>query len=143
MYELVYSSKAKKSTDQNAILDILETAERTNNSLNVTGCLVYHKSTFVQILEGKKKDVLELYSKISKDSRHWDVVTLYEGEINKRSFDSWSMAFHNLNEQESTPGDTHLFEQNLFMLSQVVDRTTSASYLFWLNVRKQVMGWMA
>lgn len=143
MYELVYSSKAKKNTDQSDILDIMETAEHTNKALNITGCLVYHNTSFVQILEGEKNDVLELYSKISQDNRHKDVMTLNEGDIEKRSFESWSMAYHNLNEQEVSPQDTHLFEQNLFMLSEVVDRSTSASYLFWLNVRKQVMGWMA
>tara|TARA_R110002051_G_scaffold178594_1_gene248441 strand:+ start:9176 stop:9607 length:432 start_codon:yes stop_codon:yes gene_type:complete len=142
MYELVYSSKANTITDKIAILDILNTAEKTNLKLDITGCLVYHKTTFVQILEGTEQDVRELYAKISKDERHRDVVILHEGNIAKRSFESWSMAFHNLNDQDSDAKEAHIFEQNLFMLSEVVERSTSASFLFWLNVRKQVMGWL-
>ncbi len=142
MYELVYSSKANKNTDKYAILDILKTAESTNKELDITGCLVFHKTTFVQILEGSKEDIHGLFAKISLDDRHRDVVILHEGEIKKRSFDSWSMAFHNLNDKNISQQDTHTFEQNLIMLSELVDRSSAASFLFWLNVRKQVMGWL-
>ena len=143
MYELVYSSKANKNTDKNAILDILKTAESTNKALDITGCLVFHRNTFVQILEGNKEDIHGLLSKITDDDRHNDIVVLYEGEIKKRSFDSWSMAFHSTNDQNTNEQDTQLFEQNIFQLSQVVDKSTSASFLFWLNVRRQMKGWLA
>lgn len=143
MYELVYSSKAITNINRNDILDILKTATKTNSELDITGCLVYHKTTFVQILEGNEKDVQNIYSKISKDKRHGDVVILYEGKIAKRSFDQWSMAFHSLNDPDSNEKDAHLFEQNLFLLSKVANRTTNASFLFWLNVRKQVRGWLS
>lgn len=112
MYELVYTSKATSKTDKNDILDILETAKNTNLKLDITGCLVYHKTTFVQILVGEQNDVQELYALISKDERHKDLVILYEGKIEKRSFDNRSMAFQSLNDPDSNEKDAQLFEQN-------------------------------
>lgn len=136
MYELVYSSKAITNINRNDILDILKTATETNSQLDITGGLVYHKTTFLQILEGNEKDIQNIYSKISKDNRPRDVHIFYKRKIAKRSFDQCSMALHSLNDQHTNVKDVHLFEQNLFLLSRVANNTTNASFLFWLNARK-------
>lgn len=116
--------------DKEAILDILKTAESSNKALDITGCLVYHKSSFVQILEGSQNDVHATYLKIFKNPRHKNLKILYEGETKRRSFGKWSMAFHNLDGEDTNKKDVHLFEQNLFLLSTEVDRANFANYLF-------------
>jgi hypothetical protein len=67
---------------------------------------------------------------------------LWEGHIPKRHFGDWSMAFHDLGEEGILGKDLLTFERNLFQLSESADKTSPASYLFWLNVRKQIIGWL-
>lgn len=142
MFELVYCSKAKKYTDSIKIFEILKTSRINNLKFEVTGCLVFHNDIFVQIIEGNSKNIHNLYQNIEKDARHYDVNLLWEGHIPKRNFNDWSMAFHDLGEGIIKEEDILAFEQNLFQLSESADKTSPASYLFWLNVRKQIIGWL-
>jgi hypothetical protein len=75
---------------------MLEKAQANNKSLGVTGALVYHDGNFAQMLEGPKDIVLNLFEKISKDPRHFGVIKIEEGPIQKREFENWSMSFQNV-----------------------------------------------
>ncbi|MET6990573.1 BLUF domain-containing protein [Sediminicola arcticus] len=142
MLELVYCSKAKKNTDNIKIVDILKISRTYNQKSHITGCLVFHNDIFVQIIEGNSKNIHQLFQNIEKDDRHYDVNLLWEGHIPKRHFGDWSMAFHDLGEEGILGKDLLTFERNLFQLSESADKTSPASYLFWLNVRKQIIGWL-
>ncbi|MEB8345470.1 BLUF domain-containing protein [Flavobacteriaceae bacterium KMM 6898] len=142
MYELVYSSKAKNDTDSIKIFEILKTSRTNNLIFGITGCLVFHNNVFVQIIEGDSKYIQNLYQNIEKDERHHQVKLLWEGFIPKRNFNDWSMAYHDLGEGLIKDNDILTFERNLFQLSESADKTSPASYLFWLNVRKQIIGWL-
>jgi hypothetical protein len=61
--------------------------------IDVTGLLIYSDLHFFQILEGEKKVVLELFSKISNDKRHSDIQILSENNVDVRSFPTWEMAY--------------------------------------------------
>ena len=54
MYQLSYSSKASQEITDKGIESILESARKRNRVLGVTGCLVFHKFSFVQIIEGNE-----------------------------------------------------------------------------------------
>ncbi len=142
MLELVYCSKAKQNTDSIKIVDILKTSRAYNQKFNTTGCLVFHNDIFVQIIEGDSKNIHQLFQNIEKDDRHYDVNLLWEGHIPKRNFSDWSMAFHDLGEDVIIEKDLLTFEKNLFQLSESAYKTSPASYLFWLNVRKQIINWL-
>ena len=47
---------------------------------------------FIQMLEGEKIAVETTYEKIKKDTRHFDVRTLSNGNSTKRYFPNWCMA---------------------------------------------------
>jgi hypothetical protein len=93
LYELLYTSLAKWEMSSNELIELLEKSREKNKLLNITGLLVYHNREFVQIIEGEKETVLELYDIITKDERHTSVRTFWENSISKRGFSKWAMGF--------------------------------------------------
>ena len=138
IYKLTYESNAKKDALV-GIQDILKNARAKNGPLNITGCLVYHNGNFVQILEGKKKDVYSLYKTIEKDSRHSNVRLISEELDKDRSFSDWNMAYFDPVSNGFGKADLENFERNLLLLAEFSDRLSTTVNLFWLNVRKIVL----
>lgn len=93
MYFLIYSSTVADGIGEVDFQDILTTAFERNEKLDVTGLLVYHEGSFIQLLEGDKENVLQIYDSIKRDERHYNIITLYTGETSKRYFPNWRMAF--------------------------------------------------
>lgn len=93
LFELIYHSQAAPNLENSEHVNILATAREFNEAHNITGCLLFHKGQFLQILEGEFETITSLYSKIKKDKRHSDVITLHMKEIEDRIFDKWSMAY--------------------------------------------------
>jgi len=65
----------------------------------ITGMLIYHRGEFVQILEGRKKSVENVYEKfIGQDLQHTALNKVHQNTISHRNFSEWSMGF--IGEQE-------------------------------------------
>ena len=94
MFELVYHSMAKPGLSRDDITKILNKARAFNSINNISGCLLYHNNEFLQILEGEKEVVKDLFSSIGKDDMHSNVYLIMEGEKTERAFPDWSMAYH-------------------------------------------------
>lgn len=97
LHQLVYISKATEIFDQDGLFKILDAAKENNSHQNITGSLLYDGGRFIQILEGEKEAITELYEKISEDERHTNVKLLYLEEASIRLFPNWSMNMVNLN----------------------------------------------
>ena len=95
LYELLYTSVAKWKMSSNELIELLEQSREKNLRLNITGLLVYHNREFIQVLEGEKETVLELYDTITQDERHTCVKTFWESTISERGFSKWAMGFIN------------------------------------------------
>ncbi|MEQ8904771.1 BLUF domain-containing protein [Ekhidna sp.] len=93
MYELVYHSKARSRINKSDITDILEISRANNKKYSITGCLIYFGKKFIQILEGDKSAVHNIYSKIEQDNRHFEVTLFYHGPKMNREFKKWSMGY--------------------------------------------------
>tara|TARA_R110002012_G_scaffold32696_3_gene96257 strand:+ start:1517 stop:2971 length:1455 start_codon:yes stop_codon:yes gene_type:complete len=91
-FEYCYYSKANAKINAEDISDIIEVSRTNNLKKGLNGCLIYHDSYFFQILEGPKEEVLKLMKNINKDSRHKQVIKLYEGVKSGRYFKEWQMA---------------------------------------------------
>jgi hypothetical protein len=87
---VVYVSEKTDASDT-TLKDIIASSQKNNPEEGVTGCLLSGSNSFLQLLEGPADFIDTLYSKISKDSRHENVVTLCEEKIDERLFLSWSM----------------------------------------------------
>lgn len=94
MYSLVYRSVADDAFVLPEIYSMLSNAKEYNTEHGITGCLLYHNSHFVQLLEGEEEDVKQLFQKISKDPRHHSVEVIEKENNDERLFNTWSMAFH-------------------------------------------------
>jgi hypothetical protein len=93
VHQLIYSSSSRKKILKSHLYIILRQARKNNKMIDVTGLLIYSDLHFFQILEGEKKVVLELFSKISNDKRHSDIQILSENNVDVRSFPTWEMAY--------------------------------------------------
>lgn len=62
--------------------------------------LLYMDGNFMQLLEGDKRVVLDLYATIKADPRHHGLIEILEGEIEKPTFVDWSMGFRNMSDPQ-------------------------------------------
>ncbi len=136
MFSLVYCSKAKPDTDASVIRSILETARNFNSKNDISGCLLYYQGEFIQYLEGKQIEILQLYDRIKADPRHREVTLLSHGEIQAREFGDWSMAF-----EDFTGDNDQLQFLRLLIESFVEDPVKSmepnpSSKYFWRTAKR-------
>lgn len=92
LVRLLYASRARDSITNETIASILSQSRKNNPETGVTGVLcVCHGGVFVQVLEGGRHEVNQLYSRVLHDSRHADVTLLEYAEISERRFSGWRM----------------------------------------------------
>ncbi len=96
VFQLGYASAAAKPFDAEELVELLSKARRNNAALGVTGMLLYHEGSFVQILEGDRGTVEALYAKIADDPRHVEPLLLFRHQEHPRNFGDWTMGFHEL-----------------------------------------------
>ena len=87
---VVYVSE-KTFVSATGLRDIIASSKKNNPEEDVTGCLLSGSNSFLQLLEGPSNFTDRLYSKISTDNRHENVITLCDEKIDERLFLSWSM----------------------------------------------------
>ena len=87
---VVYVSE-KTDVSDTILKDIIASSKKNNPEEDVTGCLLSGSNSFLQLLEGPSNFTDRLYSKISTDNRHENVITLCDEKIDERLFLSWSM----------------------------------------------------
>ncbi len=117
MYYLIYSSKESESTTELELKQIMEQSEKNNKRQNITGLLIYFHGTFIQMLEGTEKDVLETFGRIENDPRHEQIIKLFSGETDKRHFPNWKMALQVVDEETFRKIESYesLSEGDLFL----------------------------
>ena len=97
LYRLVYYSRNRIQGTPAAVTAevdaILESAQRNNSPLGVTGALIFNAGIFAQILEGGRPEIESTFERIQRDARHGEVQVLAFEEAQSRGFPSWSMAF--------------------------------------------------
>ena len=97
IHRLVYTSRnliPGTEDEQVAIVSqILETSQRNNAKVGVTGALLFNSGSFAQVLEGPRAAVEATFERIQRDPRHSDVSVLQCEPVESRGFPTWSMAF--------------------------------------------------
>jgi hypothetical protein len=96
LVRLLYASRVAPDTGEADVAAILRQARAHNPPLGITGVLCYSDGCFVQVLEGGRAVVNELYAHIVGDPRHREVTLLDYEEIGERRFAGWSMGQVNL-----------------------------------------------
>ncbi|MEO8384852.1 MAG: BLUF domain-containing protein [Betaproteobacteria bacterium] len=93
---LVYTSLATVPFPHHDLFDLLEKARATNQTLDVTGMLLYKDGAFMQALEGEEAVVEKLADKISHDPHHTSYFVCSRQHLDRRQFPDWSMGFADL-----------------------------------------------
>jgi len=75
---------------------ILEQSRKNNPALGITGLLCVSKDLFIQVIEGGRDEVCDLFNAIVRDDRHQQVRLLIYEEIAERQFGNWTMAQVNI-----------------------------------------------
>ncbi|MEO6549992.1 MAG: BLUF domain-containing protein [Ferruginibacter sp.] len=100
MHTLIYLSASSNLFSDEEMMDILNKSRVNNLRLGITGLLIYHEGSILQILEGEKEVIHALYKKISLDRRHKSVIKLSDKPITERSFADWSMGFKQISNND-------------------------------------------
>ncbi|KQS27830.1 BLUF domain-containing protein [Dyadobacter sp. Leaf189] len=129
IHSIVYLSSAKTLADEPELGAILEQSRKNNASLDITGALLYCNGSIIQVLEGPKDTVTPLFDKIKNDARHTQVITLFQGEVNARSFEKWSMGYITTN----TRNMDELKDQLLFVNNPYIDQHSENKILSLLQ----------
>jgi Sensors of blue-light using FAD len=96
LVRLLYASRATQPQNVSVYDSILEQSRAHNPQLGITGILCHSDNVFIQVLEGGRDEVCELYNTIARDRRHQEVRILNFEEIRERRFGAWTMGQVNL-----------------------------------------------
>lgn len=96
LVRLLYASRAAAPLTAEIVDSILEQSRWHNVPHGITGMLCFSDDLFIQVLEGSRKNVSELYNRIVGDARHGEIQLLIFEEISERRFADWTMGQVNL-----------------------------------------------
>jgi hypothetical protein len=96
LVRLVYASRATQPDNSSVEESILAQSRMHNPQHGITGVLCYSGDIFIQVLEGGRDEVNELYNSIVRDGRHRHVRLLSYEEVRERKFGGWTMGQVNL-----------------------------------------------
>ena len=99
MHLVVYISRYTGGRNEidSALSSIASTSIINNGKSGITGLLFYHEGHFLQLIEGRRKDVENLMERLERDTRHCDIHRMVDEGINERSFKGWRVDSFNLN----------------------------------------------
>ncbi|MEJ2118117.1 MAG: BLUF domain-containing protein [Alphaproteobacteria bacterium] len=107
---LVYHSRCALSDNAQQRLEelrsMLATANEKNSERNITGALAFDDMHFIQVLEGERNDVWDIFQHIMRDNRHTEVRLVQFVEVPERLFSNWWMAL-----ARRTPETASLFDR--------------------------------
>jgi hypothetical protein len=90
--QVVYISSATQHFSPEALEELLAWARANNERSGITGILLHHDLTFLQVIEGTRDDVDRLMARIRRDPSHTSLRIVQDEGISERDFKSWAMA---------------------------------------------------
>ena len=109
LIQWVYASAETKPFASSDLEELLLEARLRNEGNEITGLLLYHEGSFLQILEGDEDRVEATIARIENDERHNNVSLIFRGQIDQRSFGEWRMGFCRPVKAEDIPGFVDVF----------------------------------
>ncbi|MCW2774497.1 MAG: hypothetical protein JWN91_2823 [Nocardioides sp.] len=100
MLSLTYVSSASEQLDVQRLREMLATIRPKNETLGLTGMLLYSGGNIIQTLEGPDEAVDTTFASIVRDPRHRGVFTLLRERIDERAFPDWTMGFRHPSHEE-------------------------------------------
>ena len=108
---------------------LLENSRLNNQERGITGMLMYIDGKFIQVLEGKKADINEMYDVILSDPRHKKVSKIIEGRSVRRNFEDWTMGFKSMS-GEKIDEDSGFCEIEQYFRNLDISETSHVTLIF-------------
>ena len=91
--QLIYESIPTDGLQEEEVMEIMRRSQARNYDLRISGVLLYDGEHFLQLIEGPRDAVLELFDRIAVDTRHRHVEVLDERPIATPLMATWAMAY--------------------------------------------------
>ena len=125
LYHFIYTSNPARRMTDTAMQNLLEVSREANTRFEVTGLLVCLTDCYIQLIEGPKTHVEQLYQNIQRDQRHLRVTKLCEGALTSRYYPGWAMAYQ---KQAIASGDRcslSFADEQVLQLFEIIDNSSS------------------
>jgi hypothetical protein len=86
-FAISYVSTANWNLNPDEVAEILEQTEVRNNLEGVNGLLIYSGGNFFEVIVGEEVKIKNLFECIKGDSRHRNLMMVFEKEISKQDFE--------------------------------------------------------
>ncbi len=96
---LTYQSDASAPPSDTELNALVAQARLRNQSVGVTGMLLYEDGRFLQTLEGPPMGLSEIWASIQQDERHQNIELLSEHYVEGRLFSDWDLLLYSKREQ--------------------------------------------
>ena len=91
LVQCLYASRSVAVPTSEMLESIVSVSREHNPARGITGLLCVSGDIFIQVLEGGRDEVCELFNTIVRDPRHQNVRLLTYEEIRQRKFGAWTM----------------------------------------------------
>ncbi len=138
MYRIIYLSSSVEYLGGQEIEYLLAQSRKKNLEKDITGVLMYIEGDFLQVIEGPKIAVFDLFESIKKDIRHKGIITIVNTKIDKRYFPKWNMGFciSDYEELRKIEGYENI---SIETLSKITDKMAIAFINSFLNSHRNKM----
>ncbi len=96
---IIYCSQATYDFSSDELVALLEVSRRNNESVGLSGMLLYSSQSFLQVLEGEPTALAATYGRIAADDRHSSLRLLLEAEVTAPLFPDWTMGFEDVDDE--------------------------------------------
>ena len=100
LVRLLYVSQPVGPVTTAVTSSLLSLSSLYNKQANISGVLCQGTGLYMQVLEGERTKVNQLFGKIMADKRHEHVELLSMEDITERQFGQWSMALVHLSKDD-------------------------------------------
>ncbi|ESP94549.1 MULTISPECIES: BLUF domain-containing protein [Pseudoalteromonas] len=101
LIELIYISTVTNPLCDEELESLRRQCAAANQLRGISGMLLYDGHHFMQVIEGEKPKVEQLFEHIKQDKRHNNVEALICNPIKKRNFRKWAMGLIDLDKSPS------------------------------------------
>lgn len=91
LYRIIYISRLNFKPSYRKIKALKQQVVSNNQQRNITGFLLFNKEYFIGAIEGERTVLNELFNKMTKDQRHFDIEIVSYESIEDRTFNNWGL----------------------------------------------------
>jgi len=97
IFQLIYTCALIENVSSKQLEKIARESRVRNQKLGLTGILLCNDGSVLQVLEGDREIVTDLYNRITEDPRVKNPLILIQRTALNREFPNWSMGFRQSN----------------------------------------------